>query len=149
MPYMSSRRFILAELVAPLAAPSALIVVPVIACACWPFYYDLPWILGCSVPFSYAGTLLFGIPLIRFLERKGHLNLQFLVSGGALAGTVVFYIFSVTLGLLLSSHLLAFSAYAAFFGAILGLCVSLAFGLIAGITCRSIGRPAGKPAADR
>ncbi|WP_227818274.1 hypothetical protein [Nitrogeniibacter aestuarii] len=148
MPDPNNPRLVLATLVAPLAVPVALVVVPVISCACWPFYYDLPWILGFAVPVSYLATLLVGLPLTRLLKKKNRLNLQFLVAGGTLMGTMVFYIFSVFLGLLLtSSPVLEFSTYAALFGAVLGLLVSLTFGLVAGITWRSSGTPAGKPAA--
>lgn len=147
MPDISRPRLAFATLVAPLVVPVLVVLAPVVSCACWPFNYDLRWIMGFGFSVAYLATLLIGYPFTCLLKKVNRLNLKFLVSGGALMGAVVFYIFSLFLGLLLTSSAgMGFSMYEALFGAVLGLLVSLSFGLVAGMPWRSSGTPAGERA---
>ena len=90
-------------------------------------------ILFSAVVVSYAGTLLFGIPAVMLLKRFNMLNLPILVLFGTVLGIIILYVALFLLGVVQVSNS-GFDLTAGIWGAILGFCVSLTFGLIAGIT---------------
>jgi hypothetical protein len=92
-------------------------------------------ILLCALITSYLGTLLFGIPTIKLLKYYNLLNLPLLVLSGSIMGIIVLCIAMLLLGLLLGSTA-SFNFATVVWGAIFGFCVSITFGLIAGITRR-------------
>src|SRR6185437_8165244 len=97
-----------------------------------------PWVttlmLAFSLLFSYVPCLLFGLPLIRFLEKRRSLTVMRLAIGGALIGAVVFCVFGFVLSGLLESSNGSFSGIRQLVsGALLGLLVAALFGVIAGL----------------
>ncbi len=82
---------------------------------------------------SYLGTLVFGVPMVKLLQRFNFLNLPTLVFAGTLLGILLFYVGVFSLTLLLNSKS-DFNTYTIIGGAISGFIVSLTFGLMSGIT---------------
>jgi|GEM_PF-4064485 len=88
---------------------------------------------------GYAGVLAFGLPGLYLLRRRGWLDLPRLVLWGAAAGVAAFYAWIfLALGASLD-RLPALDIVACTWGAGLGLTVSLAFGVIAGVPWRRAG----------
>jgi hypothetical protein len=88
-----------------------------------------------AFPVSYLASVLFGWPLIGFLERKRRLYASNLLIGGAVFGAATFYLFGFGLAALLeSTKLIAPSLGELLFGAVLGLLLALSYCLIAGIS---------------
>jgi hypothetical protein len=134
MPAMTESRFGLAAAVAPMA-PTVLVVAAAILLP-HGFGNALPFAIIFSVPTSYLGFFLVGLPLIHLLKRKGYLNFSTLAIAGIAAGIVAFAGFSVVFGLMLGSRS-SYGAVGAAWGAGFGLLVAIVFGLVAGITRRS------------
>ena len=137
---MAEHRSLIAAMIAPWAAPAVLILLPVVQSRSWPFHYELPLIVTCSIVFSYLGSFALGLPLVHVLRRVGWLSLTSLTLSGALAGALVFYVFFQLLGVVLASSA-PFGTLQILWGVSLGFSVALVFGVIAGITWRSSGRP--------
>jgi hypothetical protein len=146
-PAVTQDRLVIATIVAPCSAPITIILAAVVQCGCWPFHYDLPWIVGFSLITGFVGLCAVGLPLVYVLRRVGRLNLISLALSGALAGVLVFYLFGRLLAFLLESSG-PFNLLSAVWGAALGFILALVFGLIAGLTTRSTG-PAGTGLVSR
>lgn len=52
------------------------------------------WVMLFAVPFSYVGTFLLGLPLIKLLDTLGKLTVCYLALTGVAFGAFVFYMFS-------------------------------------------------------
>lgn len=57
-----------------------------------------------SILFSYIPSIIFGIPLVKFLERKNLLNAALFSLCGAFFGIVVFFIFGFVISRVLGSQ---------------------------------------------
>lgn len=87
-----------------------------------------------SVPFSYVPCILFGLPLMKFLDKRRSLSTTNLTVGGALIGAIVFYIFGLLFSDLLESpRSLIPGIPESVSGALLGSSVAILFGLVAGL----------------
>ena len=96
--------------------------------------FDVFFIILLSLPVSYAVCLLLDIPMYFFLLNKKLLNIVNVVTIGAIAGAIVFYIWGFGFAALLgSSKNVIPSLSELFWGAALGVMVALPFGLIAGL----------------
>jgi len=76
-------------LIAPLV-PAAVIAIPL----AFQNFSASMWVILFAVPFSYIGTFLLGLPLIKLLDALGKLTVCYLALGGVALGAFVFYIFS-------------------------------------------------------
>jgi hypothetical protein len=127
---MIRNRFLTAALLAPLVAALPFLFFM------WPLSDSPQWnllIIFLCVFISYLATFLFGIPVTIYLNRKNLLNLKNLVFSGSVLGVLVFGLSLFGLSALLQSSG-GFSLISIAWGAGFGFLVSLAFGLIAGIT---------------
>jgi len=89
--------------------------------------------LSLSILFSYVPCSLFGLPLIKFLEKRHSLSTMRLAICGALIGALVFCVFGFVLSSLLGSPNSAVSGIRELVsGALLGFMVTALFGVIAG-----------------
>lgn len=96
------------------------------------------FIMSFGIPVSYIATLIIGIPVYQYLNKRGFLSKTNLVLSGAVLGTFVLVLFfgSVSgVGGLDMKEILFISAI----GAVLGASVAFTFGAIAGITRPPIG----------
>ena len=135
MHLMTEQRFQIASLVAP-STPALLVF---IGDQTQSFQWNF-LIVGLALLTGYLGFFIVGYPLIYLLRRTGFLSLPVLMLSGPVIGVLVFYFFLLFLSFLLGSSA-SFGLSAIIWGAGLGLCVALSFGLIAGITWRSSGTP--------
>ncbi len=97
------------------------------------------FIMFFGIPVSYIATLIIGIPVYQYLDKRGVLSRTNLtVSGGVLGALVlVMFFWSVSgFGGLDMKEIVFISSI----GAVLGASVAFTFGAIAGITRPSIGR---------
>jgi hypothetical protein len=132
---MTEHRFQIASLMAP-CTPALFVFIGFLTQSFqWNFL-----IVGLALLTSYLGFFIVGYPLIYLLRRTGLLSLPVLMLSGLVFGVLVFYLFSLFLGFLLESSA-PFGLSATLWGALLGLCVALSFGLIAGITWHAGGTP--------
>lgn len=122
-----------AAIFAPWAAPLAVIAIALVSARGWPFHYELPWVIVMSALFGYLGLVAIALPAVYVLRRRGRLTLAYLALAGVLGGVLIFFVFGLVLTMLLGSTA-SFGWVNAAWGAALGLCVALAYGLIAGIT---------------
>jgi hypothetical protein len=127
-------------MIAPWAAPLAVVLFFVVQSRGWSFRSELPWILGVGAITGYVGLFAIGLPIMRALRRAGRLNLLSLTLCAVPAGVLAFYLFLRILGFLLESSA-PFELRHAIWGASLGAFVALVFGVIAGLTLRSSGPP--------
>ena len=87
-----------------------------------------------SIPVSYLSCILFGLPLVSFLRKKEKLTIVNISVGGAILGSIVFYLFGFVFSYFLDSTPLSILPNLSdlIFGAILGVSVALPFSVIAG-----------------
>jgi len=86
-----------------------------------------------SLPISYVASLALGLPFLISIHKLNILNLPVLSIGAAILGMGVWYVFQQgVLAFMLDSHA-DFVVNDALWGAFLGACVGLTFGLIAGV----------------
>lgn len=86
-----------------------------------------------SLSFSYLPCILFGIPAIRFLKKRGALSVVSISRLGILLGVVAFYIFGYVIAMALGSPRNIVPSFGELVsGALLGVSVALPFSLIAG-----------------
>lgn len=91
------------------------------------------FVLVFSLSFSYLPCVLFGIPAIKFLERRDSLSVVNMSLFGALLGMVAFYIFGFVISMLLGSPKNIVPTFGEILsGALLGISVALPFSLISG-----------------
>lgn len=91
------------------------------------------FLLGFSLLFSYLPSLLFGIPLMVFLQNRNLLSVVSMVVCGSLLGAIAFYIFGFVFSMLLgSSKGIIPELREVVSGAMLGALVAILFSLIAG-----------------
>ena len=134
MPLMPEQRFQLASVIAP-CTPALLIFIGGVQTQSFQLNF---LIVGLALLTGYLGFFIVGYPLIYLLRRAGMLSLPALMFSGPVFDILVFYFFSLFLSFLLGSSA-PFGLSASLWGALLGSCVALSFGLIAGITWRSSG----------
>lgn len=137
MPLMTEQRFRIASLIAP-CIPVLFIFFVLVDFETPSFQWNFLFV-GFALFIGYLGFFMVGFPLIYILRRNGFLSLPMLMLSGLVLGVLVFYLFWLLLGFLLGSSV-PYELSAILWGAALGLCVALSFGLIAGITWRSSGR---------
>lgn len=91
------------------------------------------FVLLFSITFSYVPCLLFGVPLIKFLEKRGSLNIVNMTMWGSFLGMITFYFFGFIISSILGSPKNDISALKGLVsGALLGIAVALPFSFIAG-----------------
>ena len=124
---MIRTRMIVASLLAPLSAPLANFLSPILARGGeWPYNQtDFLMIMSISALFAYLALFFVGIPIYWILKRLRVLSILTLSVGGAASGALLFEIFFG-----LSS---GFSFFGVMWGAFLGFLVAATFGLIAGV----------------
>jgi len=122
---------IVASLLAPLSAPLANFLSPILARGGqWPYNQtDYVLVMAVSTLCAYLALFFVGIPIYWILKRLQVLNIFTLSVGGAVSGALLFHIF---LGLIFWSSP-GISLFGVLWGAFLGLLVALTFGLIAGV----------------
>ena len=128
---MPKKHVLLASTIAP-CAPAILLNIAGLASSSFTNYL----ITGFALVFSYAGFLMLGLPTLMVLTRMGVLNLATVLVSGAVLGVLVFYLFWLTLGVLLESSA-PFNSLAYLSGAALGFSVALCYGLLARLPWRS------------
>ncbi len=122
--------------------PAILIIgLPIIFSQSWPFNdTDYKIIIFVSVIVGYFSLAIIGIPIVYWLTKMGKVNFINLSLSGAIAGAVVFSLFSIILGASLDSTT-SLNLGSIIWGAALGLSVALTYSAISGITSRSTTTP--------
>ncbi len=131
---MSHFRFVLAAVIAPLAAPIAIIFLQLIVTGNLCLYNDsvislMRWIYTAA---SYVGLLVAGLPIVYLLRTLQRISLGALAVAGAISGIVTSVVYLLLLGLVLNFSV-AINLIEIVAGAILGVLVLSVFGLIAGV----------------
>lgn len=131
---MNPYRLTAAVVIAPLAAPLAAFLFPIVLSGEWPYNQtDYYWIVGVSTLFSYICFFVIGLPLCWLLKRWRMLHLLTLSIAGAASGIIAIEIFLYFFALSLESST-RFDWIGPIWGASLGFLVALTFGLIAGVS---------------
>jgi hypothetical protein len=131
-------RILAAIIVAPLTVPVLIIFIS-IALAGFSTFPEVGGVALLSIPISYIGFLVLGLPSFIALQRVGRVTIWMLLITGAVWGVITMHSF-ITYMFGVSSWqyaTLGNTLQLALSGAGLGLCVSATFCFIAGITRRS------------
>ena len=98
-------------------------------------------VLVFSLSFSYLPCILFGIPAVKFLEKRNSLSVVNMSLFGTLLGMVVFYIFGFVISMMLGSPKNIVPTFGDMMsGALLGISVALPFSLISGFPLFNSGK---------
>lgn len=92
-----------------------------------------------SLTVSYLSSALLGFPFVKFLRKRKALSFTTVVTGGALLGVFVNYLFGFGFSALLDSSMSSMPRdgvlMSGAWGAAFGVMVALPFSLIAGLPC--------------
>lgn len=124
-------RYILAVALSPLLIPVAVYILLLVSGSQSGGVGNV-FVLGFILAFSYLGVYAIGLPCVFFLRKCGKLNILNLALTGTFGGAIIFLLAMEFLGWLLGSSA-PVNLSSVIWGGAMGLCVSVVFGVIAGV----------------
>lgn len=129
-------RQIAAILIAPLTPALAVILIAMLVSMSWPFNQsDYKIIIAVACAVSYMGFFIIGVPLIIILRKYSDLTLRSFAVSGGVSGIAVFGLAHLLTALASGSSAQS-GLLTIIWGFSCGLCVSVSYALLSGITSR-------------